>query len=62
MPPDLGLCFVCAVDFSRSSGDVIVGRLWITLDTVAMPAQMVSHTGRGVCIFLGTGTESRMRT
>ena len=37
--------------FARSAGDVIVGRLWFTLDTVAMPARIVSHTGRGICNF-----------
>jgi hypothetical protein len=34
--------------FTRSAGDVIVGRVWFALDTVAMPARMVSHTGRGI--------------
>jgi hypothetical protein len=46
---------VCASNalstFARSPGDVIFGRLWFTLDTVAMPARIVSHTGRGICNF-----------
>ena len=37
---------------ARSEGDAIVGRLWFTLDTVAMPALMRSHTGRGICNLL----------
>ena len=38
--------------FAPSEGDAIVGRLWFTLDMVAMPALMVSHTGRGICSLL----------
>ena len=34
--------------FAPSAGDVIDGRLWFVLDTVAMPALMVSQTGRGI--------------
>ena len=37
--------------FALSEGDAMVGRLWFCLDTVAMPALMVSHTGRGICSF-----------
>ena len=50
---------VCALyaplNFAQSAGDVIVGRLWFTLDMVAMPALMVSHTGRGTCKFWRDG-------
>ena len=46
---------VCALNalstFARSEGDVTVGRLWFIFDTVAMPARMVSHTGRVTCNF-----------
>ena len=46
---------VCAsyalFNFARSEGDAMVGRLWFCLETVAMPALMVSHTGRGICSF-----------
>ena len=34
--------------FALSEGDVIDGRLWFVLDTVAMPALMVSQTGSGI--------------
>ena len=37
--------------FAPSEGDAIVGRLLFCLDTVAMPALMVSHTGRGIWSF-----------
>ena len=38
--------------FAPSAGDAIVGRLWFALDTVAMPALMVSQTVRGICNLL----------
>ena len=35
-----------------SEGDMIDGRLWFVLDTIALSALMVSQTGRGICNFL----------
>ena len=49
--PILVCALIALSTFAPIEGDVIVGRLWFTLDTIAMPALIVSHTGRGACNF-----------